>query len=212
MPEILDFKCRCCNRKIYYFDSNKNWKILDPLPFPVTVFWCHKHVELRHCLLFSTISFRLKLTFSCMMDLAKFPLDSQVCTMEVASCKCLSWVILMISWIAIGVTSIANICSVSVSKTIEELSLEWKTMNPVIMGKGLRMPQFEIVKIAASDCQESFQIGECRPLKPLPSVSFPWYYWYCQTSLTVSYTCHETFMGSKFSETLASWTPLQMFQ
>nr|CAD7572096.1 unnamed protein product [Timema californicum] len=74
---------------------------------------------------------RLKLTFSCMMDLSKFPLDSQVCTMEVAS----------------------------FSKTIEELSLEWKTMNPVIMGKGLRMPQFEIVKIAASDCQESFQIG-----------------------------------------------------
>ncbi|KAJ9596753.1 hypothetical protein L9F63_012211, partial [Diploptera punctata] len=64
---------------------------------------------------------RLKLTFSCMMDLSKFPLDSQVCTMEVAS----------------------------FSKTIEELSLEWKTMNPVIMGKGLRMPQFEIVKIAA---------------------------------------------------------------
>ncbi|XP_067009760.2 glycine receptor subunit alpha-3 [Anabrus simplex] len=74
---------------------------------------------------------RLKLSFSCMMDLSKFPLDSQVCTMEVAS----------------------------FSKTIEELSLEWKTMNPVIMGKGLRMPQFEIVKIAASDCQESFQIG-----------------------------------------------------
>ncbi|XP_049779286.1 glycine receptor subunit alpha-3-like [Schistocerca cancellata] len=74
---------------------------------------------------------RLKLTFSCMMDLSKFPLDSQVCTMEVAS----------------------------FSKTIEELSLEWKTLNPVIMGKGLRMPQFEIVKIAASDCQESFQIG-----------------------------------------------------
>ncbi|PNF41132.1 hypothetical protein B7P43_G04520, partial [Cryptotermes secundus] len=74
---------------------------------------------------------RLKLTFSCMMDLSKFPLDSQVCTMEVAS----------------------------FSKTIEELSLEWKTMNPVIMGKGLRMPQFEIVKIAASDCQESFHIG-----------------------------------------------------
>lgn len=56
-------------------------------------------------------------------------------------------------------------CCVSVSKTIEELSLEWKTMNPVIMGKGLRMPQFEIVKIAASDCQESFQIGECHPQK-----------------------------------------------
>jgi hypothetical protein len=57
------------------------------------------------------------------------------------------------------------VCFVLVSKTIEELSLEWKTMNPVIMGKGLRMPQFEIVKIAASDCQESFQIGECHSQK-----------------------------------------------
>nr|CAD7445145.1 unnamed protein product [Timema bartmani] len=74
---------------------------------------------------------RLKLTFSCMMDLSKFPLDTQVCTMEVAS----------------------------FSKTTEELSLEWKTKNPVLMGKGLRMPQFEIVKISSSDCQESFQIG-----------------------------------------------------
>ncbi|XP_066907680.1 glycine receptor subunit alpha-3 [Halyomorpha halys] len=74
---------------------------------------------------------RLKLTFSCMMDLSKFPLDNQICTMEVAS----------------------------FSKTIEELRLEWKTLNPVIMGKGLRMPQFEIVDIMASDCQESFQIG-----------------------------------------------------
>ncbi|XP_050540665.1 glycine receptor subunit beta-type 4-like isoform X2 [Daktulosphaira vitifoliae] len=74
---------------------------------------------------------RLKLTFSCMMDLSKFPLDNQICTMEVAS----------------------------FSKTVEELRLEWKTTNPVIMAKGLRMPQFEIVDIVPSDCQESFQIG-----------------------------------------------------
>ncbi|KAG8230283.1 hypothetical protein J437_LFUL010186 [Ladona fulva] len=39
------------------------------------------------------------------------------------------------------------------------MRLEWKITNPVIMGKGLRMPQFEIVDIVASDCQESFQIG-----------------------------------------------------
>ncbi|XP_065335734.1 glycine receptor subunit alpha-2-like isoform X1 [Cloeon dipterum] len=74
---------------------------------------------------------RLKLTFSCMMDLSKFPLDNQICTMEVAS----------------------------FSKTIEELRLEWKAEKPVIMGKGLRMPQFEIVRILASNCQESFQIA-----------------------------------------------------
>lgn len=47
----------------------------------------------------------------------------------------------------------------AVSKTTEELRLEWKSVNPVLMGRGLRMPQFEIVKIEASDCQESFQIG-----------------------------------------------------
>ncbi|KAF6203678.1 hypothetical protein GE061_002011 [Apolygus lucorum] len=74
---------------------------------------------------------RLKLTFSCMMDLSSFPLDRQVCTMEVAS----------------------------FSKTTEELRLEWKNFKPVIMGKGLKMPQFEIDKISASDCQETFQIG-----------------------------------------------------
>ncbi|XP_050524974.1 glycine receptor subunit alpha-2-like [Daktulosphaira vitifoliae] len=66
-----------------------------------------------------------------MMDLSKFPLDNQICTMEVAS----------------------------FSKTVEELRLEWKTTNPVIMAKGLRMSQFEIVDIVPSDCQESFQIG-----------------------------------------------------
>ena len=42
--------------------------------------------------LFSTYSmkshcFRLKLTFSCMMELNKYPLDDQTCTMEIASCK-----------------------------------------------------------------------------------------------------------------------------
>ena len=30
---------------------------------------------------------RLRVTFSCMMDLSKFPLDRQKCTMEVASCE-----------------------------------------------------------------------------------------------------------------------------
>lgn len=52
-----------------------------------------------------------------------------------------------------------DISHITVSKTIEELRLEWKTTNPVLMAKGLRMPQFEIVDIVPSDCQESFQIG-----------------------------------------------------
>ncbi|XP_071519262.1 glycine receptor subunit alpha-2-like [Panulirus ornatus] len=74
---------------------------------------------------------RLKLVFSCMMELSAFPLDSQVCTMEVAS----------------------------FSKTMKELSLQWKQESPVKMYKDLRMPQFEINDIVATTCQESFQIG-----------------------------------------------------
>ncbi|XP_069157419.1 glycine receptor subunit alphaZ1 isoform X2 [Procambarus clarkii] len=74
---------------------------------------------------------RLKLVFSCMMELSAFPLDSQVCTMEVAS----------------------------FSKTMKELSLLWKAEGPVKMYKDLRMPQFEINDIVATTCQESFQIG-----------------------------------------------------
>ena len=31
---------------------------------------------------------RLKLIFACMMEVSKFPLDYQVCTMEIGSCKC----------------------------------------------------------------------------------------------------------------------------
>ncbi len=35
----------------------------------------------------SLYDYRLKMKFSCMMDLKKYPLDVQVCTMEVASCE-----------------------------------------------------------------------------------------------------------------------------
>ncbi|XP_042230553.1 glycine receptor subunit alpha-3-like [Homarus americanus] len=74
---------------------------------------------------------RLKLVFACMMELSKFPLDSQVCTMEIAS----------------------------FSKTMKELKLLWKSDVPIKMYKNMRMPQFEIEKIVPTTCQESFQIG-----------------------------------------------------
>ncbi|CAL4122852.1 unnamed protein product, partial [Meganyctiphanes norvegica] len=74
---------------------------------------------------------RLKLVFSCMMELSSFPLDSQVCTMEVAS----------------------------FSKTTKELRLEWNEESPVKMYKNLRMPQFEIDRIVPTTCHENFQMG-----------------------------------------------------
>ncbi|XP_053648421.1 glycine receptor subunit alpha-4 [Cherax quadricarinatus] len=74
---------------------------------------------------------RLKLVFACMMELSKFPLDSQICTMEIAS----------------------------FSKTMKELNLSWKSDTPIKMYKNMRMPQFEMEKIVPTTCQESFQIG-----------------------------------------------------
>ncbi|XP_022235019.1 glycine receptor subunit alpha-2-like [Limulus polyphemus] len=57
---------------------------------------------------------RLKLTFSCMMDLYRYPLDSQVCTIELAS----------------------------FSKTTKELNLTWSTKNPLNLYENLKLPQF----------------------------------------------------------------------
>ncbi|XP_076356402.1 glycine receptor subunit alpha-2-like isoform X1 [Tachypleus tridentatus] len=80
---------------------------------------------------------RLKLTFSCMMDLYRYPLDSQVCTIELAS----------------------------FSKTTEELSLKWALQNPVQLYDNLKLPQFEIKEVNTSLCSEKFHIGEYSCLK-----------------------------------------------
>ncbi|XP_067132630.1 glycine receptor subunit alphaZ1-like isoform X1 [Centruroides vittatus] len=75
---------------------------------------------------------RLKLTFSCMMDMGKYPLDSQVCTIELAS----------------------------FSRTVKEVELQWLSDNAVSMYDGLKMAQFELKSIKLSRCKESFHIGE----------------------------------------------------
>ncbi|KAK2718883.1 glycine receptor subunit alpha-2-like isoform X2 [Artemia franciscana] len=74
---------------------------------------------------------RMRLIFSCMMDLTKFPVDHQVCTMEIAS----------------------------FSKTMDELLLVWKPQNPVTLHAEAKMPQFEIDRLNTSECYDSFQLG-----------------------------------------------------
>ena len=48
----------------------------------------------------SLLTFRLRLKFSCMMELSRYPLDTQICAMQISSCKsiatpspssCLKW-------------------------------------------------------------------------------------------------------------------------
>ncbi|KAG1654980.1 Glycine receptor subunit alpha-3 [Nymphon striatum] len=80
---------------------------------------------------------RLKLTFSCMMDLYNYPMDNQTCHMEIGS----------------------------FSKTIQELNLTWFKQDPVKLYRHLTLPQFQIVTATTSFCQEDFQLGEYSCLK-----------------------------------------------
>ncbi|XP_042220572.1 glycine receptor subunit alpha-2-like [Homarus americanus] len=82
---------------------------------------------------------RLKLTFACMMELSRFPLDVQVCTMEIGS----------------------------FSKTTQELNLSWKEGDPIKIYRGLKMPQFNIIDNQTDRCHEDFQIGNYSCLRAL---------------------------------------------
>lgn len=73
---------------------------------------------------------RLKLTFSCMMELNKYPLDDQICTMEIAS----------------------------FSKTMKELILRWSP-DPVKLSPEVKMPQFLVENVIAETCDESAVLG-----------------------------------------------------
>ncbi|XP_064102545.1 glycine receptor subunit alpha-3-like isoform X2 [Macrobrachium nipponense] len=72
---------------------------------------------------------RLKLTFSCMMDLSHYPLDKQTCYIQLASFV----------------------------KTTRELELEWYE-DPLKMYKNLKLPQFQIKGLRAETCTQSFHI------------------------------------------------------
>ncbi|KAG1673382.1 Glycine receptor subunit alpha-3 [Nymphon striatum] len=77
---------------------------------------------------------RLKLTFSCMMRLQRYPLDSQVCHVEIGS----------------------------FSKTTSELNLTWYKKEPVKLYPKLTLPQFRIERVITTHCEENFQIGELK--------------------------------------------------
>ena len=46
-----------------------------------------KHVSSALMRLSFDVFFRLRLKFSCMMELSRYPLDRQICDMQIASCK-----------------------------------------------------------------------------------------------------------------------------
>ena len=114
------------------------------------------------------------------MELSNFPLDTQVCTMEIASCKyafvrlhsALVEVLLQkgerrqqadqslvaVAIAGINQTPIQNL--LAVSKTTKELVLHWKNESGVDISSEVKMPQYEIFKVIPAKCQETLHIGE----------------------------------------------------
>ncbi|XP_042887927.1 glycine receptor subunit alpha-3-like [Penaeus japonicus] len=74
---------------------------------------------------------RMKLTFSCVMDLSTFPMDHQTCYMEVASFV----------------------------KTTRELHLSWYHDKPVKLYRQLHLLQFDVQFVTATNCSHSFLAG-----------------------------------------------------
>jgi len=152
-PETMDYKVDLYLRQHWYDARLKNPHLTDPLDLndpnlvktiwkPEVYFPNAKDGEFQYVTVPNVLvridpggqilyMLRLKLTFSCMMELSKFPLDEQICTMEIAS----------------------------FSKTTKELFLMWKEDGPVDISSEVKMPQFEISKVVAAKCQETFHIG-----------------------------------------------------
>jgi len=74
---------------------------------------------------------RLRLLLTCMMQLARYPMDEQICTMEIAS----------------------------FSKTSQELLFKWSS-SPLELSPLLEMPQFYVKNIQAEKCDRSAIEGE----------------------------------------------------
>ena len=83
------------------------------------------------------------------MELSRYPLDRQVCAMQISSCKSKR-----------NFQYLSFIVNSPVSKTTRELELEWKKdTEPVTVAKDLKMPQFELEAVTASNCHNKIHMG-----------------------------------------------------
>ena len=105
------------------------------------------------------------------MELSRFPLDTQICKMQISSCKYsrFYWNIFLFRAFKIkpNYPNIVNWTSKPnhflVSKTTKELILFWDNDkshdDTVSVARDLRLPQFEMQKITTNRCSETNHMG-----------------------------------------------------
>ncbi|CAL1280388.1 unnamed protein product [Larinioides sclopetarius] len=151
-PSTMDYEVDLYLRQTWYDHRLRQPNLVKPLDLndpklvqriwkPEVFFANAKHAEFQYVTVPNVLvridpsgkilyMLRLKLRFSCMMDLYRYPMDSQVCTIELES----------------------------FSKTTDELHLKWTENQPVMLYDNLKLPQFEIERVNTSLCREKFHI------------------------------------------------------
>ncbi|XP_028276987.1 glycine receptor subunit alpha-2-like isoform X2 [Parambassis ranga] len=87
-------------------------------------------------------SIRLTLTLSCPMDLKNFPMDSQICTMQLESCEFIFQSKLKHTYMSNSVVDIITFPLFLVGYTMNDLIFEWLDVGPVQVADDLTLPQF----------------------------------------------------------------------
>lgn len=100
-------------------------------------------------------SIRISLTLACPMNLKLYPLDRQVCSLRMASCKYSSELKV---WFFSG-TALSSHLQFADGWTTADLVFLWKEGDPVQVVKNLHLPRFTLEKFLTDYCNSKTNTG-----------------------------------------------------
>lgn len=103
-------------------------------------------------------SIRISLTLACPMNLKLYPLDRQICSLRMASCKWQLRSSSVLEWISISNFSIFVIVIID-GWTTNDLVFLWKEGDPVQVVKNLHLPRFTLEKFLTDYCNSKTNTG-----------------------------------------------------
>lgn len=101
-------------------------------------------------------SIRISLTLACPMNLKLYPLDRQVCSLRMASCKKIHVILIKIECIPFINVSFKIVDG----WTTADLVFLWKEGDPVQVVKNLHLPRFTLEKFLTDYCNSKTNTGK----------------------------------------------------